>query len=1070
MVDAVDLQIHLSPACGQHEILSAIMDLCASIGFETMGMNLPIVTEANGLDSSSKHHLYVGLDHELKANDNENTLSYYVMEKDELDLIRSIRKLTCSLLSRNGTSSKENIKEGFSKRRGFNLFNSFSDEGFYEVSIENPLSFFLPYKILLFSHFRTETAMEAANFAARLGLESLQLSLPLTFSPSIKNYREAPLIYIGKKEDLKEIGLKNYYENVGFGWDSGIFLVPAKKKIPDVLICGDEEGLQGILGYLSTLPENSKGPTDSILKEMRRFTEDLKAFISKPSFLTPHQKKIVRSYPITSEKEEVIRILKRELKKVSSEEKSLNIEIIITRPEKERKRFAVELRRLFENLGDPQRKIHLTVLNGYKPGLSWMREVVLGEIAKKKADRIEIAFKPFREKGLEEPVRWLQEIYPIDEIFARKLGIAKERIEFKKVPGMKEVYRVRAWRRGNRVYEAQFSPRWRRMNYLIPFPRLGKVHPCMGWINVKKDGKEMIDQEVRSGYGQIWEIYQREILPLIQKEVDHLSSRMKFSSGYPVFEEVRFDIHFNYPMEELGVDEERISPLEALHEDLYFVTLDFFDNYLKRKGMSKPSAGRILPVIHPDYQEEKGRLEFTLLHREPVFGKNKKVNISLNGLAFRGSDRLVDLSIKAGNQRNFKWLRDRIKSFQSCMSMACRIERVFEERKPRAGLRIIAIGSDPMDKKPIEHKEKINPSNIPMERPIGYKEGLNLIHSLKGLPGVNIVEEGLSSGGLPIYSIEHTYPCPSRFVSHRKRAVLKPTLFINCRHHANEVSSTNAGLKLSYFLATRPRFQRLLRKVNVVINPMENVDGVAVLEEMLTLTPKDKLHAGRYNRAGQEYYSEYFNPETPFGEARVKTKIWSRWLPDICADNHGFPSHEWEQPFSGYAPFRFREWWIPRTFFFFYLPFLEAPKRSSQRIQSEAFGKRIWAALVKEKGVMKWNRIFSERYQKYRGQWIASHLEKDSRKQYLSLQKRFRQTNYSYRYPHITTIDFITEVADEIAHGRFLRDCVSSHLKTNLTIITLLNSTNFLVNKKCRIDRKGVHAVWYRKRPIQFGR
>ncbi|GEM_PF-1506379 len=1071
MVDTVDLQIHLSPTCGKSEILSAIFDLCASIGFEAMGINLPIVTDDTEIDPSFKHHLFIGLSNELKVISDNNLVSiWYLREKDEPSLVKSIRGFTLSLFLNSKTErrSRQTIKK-FSKRRGFNLFNPFSNEGFYEAAMEDHLAFFFPYKILLFSHLEPQTAKEAANFAARLGLESLQISLPLAFSQSSKPTDKSPVIYIGKGEDLREIGLQRF-SNFIHQWDSGIFLIPSRHRIPDLLICGDEGGLQKILRYLSTLPEDSKGPTDPIFSGIKKFAEGLKEFIFRRPSAPPSSQNIkVCRYSIDDERKEVITLLKRELAKVPPKKGLLEIEIFLTRPEKERRLFAEELRELIEKVGYEERRVHLTILNAYKPGLSWMREVVLREIAKEKPERVEIAFQPFREKGLEEPIRWLQEIYPIDEIFARKLSISKERIEFKQDSRIKEVYCVRAWRKGKMVYEAQFSPKWKKMNYLRLFPRLGKVHPCVGWLGVKIDGEKFLDQPIHTGIGQAWRIYQEEILPIIKKEADRVLSIKKILPKSCLFEELRFDVYLNYPMEELGVDEERISPLEALHEDLYFVTLDFFAHYLKMKKASHIYPGRILPFVHPNDSQKKGTLKFTLIQLpESNDGKERRVEISLNGIGLRGSDVMADLSIEIEGQENLKRVRKRIESYENLRSSGYRIESLNEERGSKARLNIITTGSSLIEMRPTQPKKVMRPQTIPMERSIGYAEGVSLIRSFEGLPGVHVIEEGRSSGGLPLYSLEHTYPCPSQFVSHRKRAWLKPTFFINCRHHANEISSTNAGLKLSYLLASQPDIQRLLKKVNVVINPMENVDGVIVLEEMLKETPRDKLHAGRYNRAGQEYYDEYFNPNTPFGEARVKQEIWNRWLPDICVDNHGFPSHEWDQPFSGYAPFRFREWWIPRAFYFFYLPFLEEGRRSRRRIRSEKFGKKICNFLIKDKIIVERNINFFKRYLTYRKEGKTPRYKMKSRMSFFPLQKRFQRTNYAYRYPQITGMDFITEVADEIVCGKSLKNCLSAHLQTNLAVINLLNSLHFLVMKKYQVDREGVHVTWYRERPLNF--
>jgi hypothetical protein len=59
----------------------------------------------------------------------------------------------------------------------------------------------------------------------------------------------------------------------------------------------------------------------------------------------------------------------------------------------------------------------------------------------------------------------------------------------------------------------------------------------------------------------------------------------------------------------IGVDEEQISSLEALHEDLYFVTLDFFDalgRTTTRRRLAAP--GKIYPIIHPDRPGQPGKV------------------------------------------------------------------------------------------------------------------------------------------------------------------------------------------------------------------------------------------------------------------------------------------------------------------------------------------------------------------------------------------------------------------------------------------------------------------------------
>jgi hypothetical protein len=1073
IIDSIDLELHLTPSCSRPTVLPAIMDLSASLGFETTGMNLPLVKAGGERDSSFKNHLYIGLNQELETiysgrGENDCTLG----QNDQISLARAIREFSYSLISSEAGSFKGRSIRKDRKREGFDLLNPFSNQGFFCSSSKSILPFLLPYKILLFSHLHLNTAVEAANFACRLGLESLHLSLPLTIPLREKPKSQENFIYIGKKEDLEQCGLAGLGEVTKCAWASGIFLFPYQKRIPDVLICGDERGLEEILHYLSCLPTDSKEAKDSIFNKIRIFQDGLRELISKDSsHAVSSPRNLVRNYTIPDESEEIINLLGKGLKSRISKPNSIRIETFMARPEGVREKFREDIEGFLERLGLGKGNMHVTVLNAYKPGLSWMKEVVLKEMTQKKADRVEIAFKKFKTEGLEEPIRWLQELYPVDEILARGLSISKDKIQFKKDSRMKEVYRVRAWRAGRVVYENQFSPKWIEKPYLIFFPRLGKVHPCTGWVSMRIDGEEVINQRVKTWIEIVWEIYQNEILSLIAKESEKVLSTKKLLPQYPIFEELRFGIYFDYPMERLKVDEERLSPLEALHEDFYFVTLDFFSNLMKRKGLKGISPGRVLPIIHSDFRGKKGKMEFTLIHRsEEAFSSSQKdweIGISLNGIFFNRSKVGVDLFIKVERDRDHRWLNKRLQSYSDRENHSFKVKKITEQKQK--GFRLIASGPG-FSREPESLKQtgQLKPIQIPMERPIGYREGIRIVHSLGNVPGVKVVEEGRSFRGLPILSLQHTYPSRSAFISHAKRVLWRPTFFVNCRHHANEISSTNAGLRLSYSLATRPPFRELLKKVNVVINPMENVDGVAILEEMLRFTPTDKLHAARYNAAGQEYYKEYFNPQTPFGEAKAKPAIWERWLPDICVDDHGFPSHEWDQPFSGYAPFRFREWWIPRALFYFYLPYLEEKARSSKRRNSEFLRDWITNILSKEKDIARWNQTFSARYLKYRQRWFQRVQRSDDVIPFLPLKKRFRRTNYSYRHPSITTVDLITEVADETAQGKFLRTCVNAHLQTNLSILKLLCSFDISVKKLCRYQNGQTHFLWHRERPLNF--
>ena len=104
----------------------------------------------------------------------------------------------------------------------------------------------------------------------------------------------------------------------------------------------------------------------------------------------------------------------------------------------------------------------------------------------------------------------------------------------------------------------------------------------------------------------------------------------------------------------------------------------------------------------------------------------------------------------------------------------------------------------------------------------------------------------------------------------------------------------------------------MLKKVNVVLHPVENPDGAAMAYELQKLTPTHMLHAGRYSALGMDVASQVGLPDPLLPESLVRGKVWRDWLPDIYLNPHGYPSHEWVQQFAGYVPPGFRSYWSSR--------------------------------------------------------------------------------------------------------------------------------------------------------------
>jgi hypothetical protein len=163
--------------------------------------------------------------------------------------------------------------------------------------------------------------------------------------------------------------------------------------------------------------------------------------------------------------------------------------------------------------------------------------------------------------------------------------------------------------------------------------------------------------------------------------------------------------------------------------------------------------------------------------------------------------------------------------------------------------------------------------------------------------------------------VEIMSPTPSELVSLAKLSAYKPTIFITGRQHANEVSSTSHILRLAELLVTDKSYKDILKKVNVVLHPVENPDGAQMAYDLQKLTPNHMLHAGRYSALGQDVASLVGLPDPLLPESLVRTRVWRDWLPDIYLNPHGYPSHEWVQPFAGYVPPGFRTYLSTRGWY-----------------------------------------------------------------------------------------------------------------------------------------------------------
>src|SRR5438552_10383679 len=115
------------------------------------------------------------------------------------------------------------------------------------------------------------------------------------------------------------------------------------------------------------------------------------------------------------------------------------------------------------------------------------------------------------------------------------------------------------------------------------------------------DGQQAVDARIATDPERFWDIWQSKALPKIYDNVMKITGNRPTADKQPFHRDLDIEVWMSEPDFRLGIDEEQVSALESLHEDLYFVTLDFF-NAIGRNTTGNPrlaAPGKVYPIIHP---------------------------------------------------------------------------------------------------------------------------------------------------------------------------------------------------------------------------------------------------------------------------------------------------------------------------------------------------------------------------------------------------------------------------------------------------------------------------------------
>jgi hypothetical protein len=715
-----------------------------------------------------------------------------------------------------------------------------------------------------------------------------------------------------------------------------------------------------------------------------------------------------------------------------------------------------------------QRTAEVEVLSAYKQGFFWLTERVAPALKGKGAAQIVVRFAQVVEdyrrpkRFYAEPSRWLQELYPADEILARELGLPIEKIRFEINPNPSAVYDVTALDAKNAVlYEQSFSPRIKTQPYLRPLPEWGEVTLTTGWVRLEQSGRVLADAPLTSDLEEIWSFYQDEVLAPVQAQILRKTGQAPTFSKQPFFKQLRVEIWASEPDFRLGLDEEMVSSLESLHDEIYFDTLDFLRGLTDLDGgeadwpedtqrISAP--GNVLPVIHgstegeaprikvgfEDWPEEtpqillkwketgreeaSRRLTFPALTAKPV----QIPWLLYNGLEEKIGELAVDLEFD--REPEYLALVDLLGSYRDLAGKGLLADPLSYPRLDALRLRLKCGRLGKEESLPVASPDPVVAPPTPPIKPgqaiIDATRALSpemveaSVRRLSGLPALRTWTGGRSYEGRSVPVIEAYRPLGT-YVSIPRLIALKPTLYLIGRQHANEVSSTTTILKLAELLARDPATADYLNRISFVLQPLENPDGAALAAELQGLTPFHSLHAGRYGALGLDVGSQS-GPRPILPEALIRRGLADKWAPDISLNLHGYPSHEWVQAFSNYSPYLFRDYWIPKGWFA-YVKGLSLSLYDRFKEAGDDLRGFITAEMNADPKIKESNRKFYERYARWATRWqpFASPLESYEGVALFAKRRSGTENRLTAR-GQVTYAEATPEVMDETASGAWL--------------------------------------------------
>ncbi|MBE1556034.1 M14 family metallopeptidase [Sporosarcina limicola] len=402
------------------------------------------------------------------------------------------------------------------------------------------------------------------------------------------------------------------------------------------------------------------------------------------------------------------------------------IEIYLSEPVNRRKELSAEWQKVFPQVQS------IVVRSAFKTGFHWIKEELLHDLHED-VEKVVISVKEdVNEHALELPIRWIQEMYPIDRYIEEMTTIHSEDVTFILEGNQEPTYEVFGeLRNGKKKRIGVLNVPVSRMPYV---DERHAVYPSTSAVQIFQNGTLVEEQIIETDRAQFYRYYMAQILPELREAISEYNDGQGHTR--PLFDRIEIDVWMSEEEAKLPVDEERISSLEALHEDLYFNTLDYFAQMgedLEGKPFNAP--GGVHPFMHVRIGE-KPKARFRVYQ----WNDQETEKITTVKITFQQDGTLEYAYMNQGKQ-------------QIISSIEC-------------------------FKLPENH---LHPS---VSKWMKNNESYRIVYP----------DHSYRQHAIPV--IECFAPTGERFNSALKMTLLKKTVFIEAGHHSNEVSSTPAIVEL----------------------------------------------------------------------------------------------------------------------------------------------------------------------------------------------------------------------------------------------------------------------------------